>query len=353
MRPAWTSSSPTSTTTRASTSTGSTTTQICRAPRRDPGRGQGLVRSRPRVIAALMVERGEADALLCGWSAATTRSSATCAACSALDPGVQGAAAMTGGAQRPGRVVLHRHPRAGRSRPPSRSPRARCRRPTGSSCSASSRRSRCCRTPTSAATTTPGAQDARGAARDPRARAAGSWRSTARCMADTALGRGLRHRICPQHALKGRANLFVMPNLDAANIAYNMVRARDDRRRGARADPDGRLASRRTCLTPASTPRRVVNMTAIAAVEAQIRADAARGRGREVRVHQPGQFLHQVVVHPVMAGPGVDRGVEVEAGAHAQVVAVGVGDARHRAGWCRVRPGSSRARPHTAARRPW
>ena len=56
--------------------------------------------------------------------------------------------------QRTGRVVLPRHARAGGSRRPSRSPRARCRRATASSCSASNRRSRCCRTPTSAATTT-------------------------------------------------------------------------------------------------------------------------------------------------------------------------------------------------------
>ncbi len=111
-----------------------------------------------------------------------------------------------------------------------------------------------------------------------RARACRSWRSTARCKPiprwDEALARSASSR---NTTLSGRANLFVFPNLDAANIAYNMVR-RDDRRRGDRPDPDGRVDKPAHILTPASTARRVVNMTAIAAVDAQIRA--AQGEKR-------------------------------------------------------------------------
>jgi malate dehydrogenase (oxaloacetate-decarboxylating)(NADP+) len=88
-------------------------------------------------------------------------------------------------------------------------------------------------------------------------------------MADTAWDDDLRHRIMPNTTLKGRANLFVMPNLDAANITYNMVRVMTD---GVAIGPILMgIDQPAHVLTPASTPRRVVNMTAIAAVEAQIR----------------------------------------------------------------------------------
>ena len=93
--------------------------------------------------------------------------------------------------------------------------------------------------------------------------------------ADTAWDEELRHRIFPNTLLKGRANLFVMPNLDAANITYNMVRVMTD---GVAIGPILMgLDKPAHILTPASTPRRVVNMTAIAAVDAQIRASLGAG----------------------------------------------------------------------------
>jgi len=88
--------------------------------------------------------------------------------------------------------------------------------------------------------------------------------------ADAALDEGIRERIFPNSLLKGRANLFVLPNLDAANIAYNMVRVMTD---GVAIGPILMGVSKPAhVLTPASTVRRIVNMTALAAVEAQIRA---------------------------------------------------------------------------------
>ena len=88
-------------------------------------------------------------------------------------------------------------------------------------------------------------------------------------MADTAWDEGLRTRMFPHTTLTGRANLFVMPNLDAANITYNMVRMMTD---GVALGPILMgLDQPAHILTPASTSRRVINMTAIAAVEAQIR----------------------------------------------------------------------------------
>jgi malate dehydrogenase (oxaloacetate-decarboxylating)(NADP+) len=87
--------------------------------------------------------------------------------------------------------------------------------------------------------------------------------------ADTAWSEELRERMFPHSALRGRANLFVMPSMDAANITYNMVRVMTD---GVAIGPILMgIAQPAHILTPSSTVRRVVNMTAIAAVEAQIR----------------------------------------------------------------------------------
>jgi len=88
-------------------------------------------------------------------------------------------------------------------------------------------------------------------------------------MADTAWNEELRLRMMPNTTLKGRANVFVLPDLDAANIAYNLVRVMTD---GVAIGPILMgLDQPAHILTPSSTPRRVVNMTAIAAMEAQIR----------------------------------------------------------------------------------
>jgi len=90
--------------------------------------------------------------------------------------------------------------------------------------------------------------------------------------ADTALNEDIRTRIFPHSLLRGRANVFVFPNLDAANIAYNMVRQfTEDVAIGPILMGVSKPAH---VLTPASTVRRVVNMTSIACVEAQIRAQA-------------------------------------------------------------------------------
>ena len=90
---------------------------------------------------------------------------------------------------------------------------------------------------------------------------------------DAALNQEIRDRIFPDSRLKGSANLLVLPNLDAANTAYNLTRAMTD---GIGIGPVLMgMAKPAHVLTPSATVRRVVNMTAIAAVEAQIRA--ARG----------------------------------------------------------------------------
>jgi malate dehydrogenase (oxaloacetate-decarboxylating)(NADP+) len=89
--------------------------------------------------------------------------------------------------------------------------------------------------------------------------------------ADTALSQLLRDKKLPGSRLKGEANVLVMPNLDAANIAYQMTRMLAD------ALPVGPillgLARPAHILSTAVTARGVVNMTAIAVAEAQDRAE--------------------------------------------------------------------------------
>jgi malate dehydrogenase (oxaloacetate-decarboxylating)(NADP+) len=94
--------------------------------------------------------------------------------------------------------------------------------------------------------------------------------------ADLALNPELRERVFPNSRLSGRANVFVFPNLAAANIAFNMSRVMCD---GVVIGPILMgVAKPAHVLTPQATVRRVVNMSAIACVEAQIRAEAERAR---------------------------------------------------------------------------
>jgi malate dehydrogenase (oxaloacetate-decarboxylating)(NADP+) len=84
---------------------------------------------------------------------------------------------------------------------------------------------------------------------------------------DSALSEVLRDRVLPHSRLKSTANVLIMPNLDAANIAYQVIKVLAD------ALPVGPIligpARPAHILTPSVTARGVLNMTAVAAVEAQ------------------------------------------------------------------------------------
>ncbi|MEM7214214.1 MAG: NADP-dependent malic enzyme [Pseudomonadota bacterium] len=83
---------------------------------------------------------------------------------------------------------------------------------------------------------------------------------------DTALDETVREKVFPHSRLKGKANLLVFPNLDAANITMNAVKATTD---GLHVGPIILGAKRPAhILAPAVTSRGVLNMTAIAAVQA-------------------------------------------------------------------------------------
>jgi malate dehydrogenase (oxaloacetate-decarboxylating)(NADP+) len=84
---------------------------------------------------------------------------------------------------------------------------------------------------------------------------------------DTALDSKLRAKIMPQSTLKGDANLLVMPNIEAANIAYNVVKTAAGS--GIAIGPVLLGCARPVhILTPSATVRRIVNMTALCVVDA-------------------------------------------------------------------------------------
>jgi malate dehydrogenase (oxaloacetate-decarboxylating)(NADP+) len=88
---------------------------------------------------------------------------------------------------------------------------------------------------------------------------------------ESALVPAFRQRVFPHSRLTGEANVLIMPNIEAANIAYQMIKVLGD------ALPVGPIlmgaARPAHILTPSTTARGVVNMTAFAAVEAQQAAE--------------------------------------------------------------------------------
>ena len=87
---------------------------------------------------------------------------------------------------------------------------------------------------------------------------------------DAALNEAIRDNLFPNSRLKGSANLLIMPSLDAANIAFNLVKSVGE------GLPVGPIlvgtAAPAHILTPSVTARGVVNMSAIAVVDTQDRA---------------------------------------------------------------------------------
>jgi malate dehydrogenase (oxaloacetate-decarboxylating)(NADP+) len=84
---------------------------------------------------------------------------------------------------------------------------------------------------------------------------------------DAALSADIRAKLYPAAQLQGEANLLVMPNLDAANIAYNLLKITGGG--GITIGPILLGCARPVhIVTPSATVRRIVNMTALASVGA-------------------------------------------------------------------------------------
>ncbi|KPK32247.1 MAG: malic enzyme [Betaproteobacteria bacterium SG8_40] len=84
---------------------------------------------------------------------------------------------------------------------------------------------------------------------------------------DAALSEAIRDRMHPDSKLRGEANLLIMPNMDAANIAFNLLKMAGGE--GITVGPILLGAAKPVhILTPTATVRRLVNMTALAVVDA-------------------------------------------------------------------------------------
>ncbi|UJW80208.1 NADP-dependent malic enzyme [Hydrogenophaga sp. SL48] len=86
---------------------------------------------------------------------------------------------------------------------------------------------------------------------------------------DVALDADARQTIMPRSTLKGDANLLVCPNIDAANIAYNLLKTASG---GGIAIGPMLLGVAKPVhiLTASATVRRIVNMTALTVAEANV-----------------------------------------------------------------------------------
>jgi len=84
---------------------------------------------------------------------------------------------------------------------------------------------------------------------------------------DAALDAAYRAELMPRSTLTGEANLLVLPNIDAANISYNLLKTAAG---GGIAIGPVLLGAAKPAhiLTPSATVRRIVNMTALTVADA-------------------------------------------------------------------------------------
>ena len=88
--------------------------------------------------------------------------------------------------------------------------------------------------------------------------------------ADAALAEQIRHHALPDSTLTGTANLLIFPNIDAANIAYNLVKAT-----GEAVTVGPMLLGLEKPLhiaVPSTTARGITNLSAVAAMQAALAA---------------------------------------------------------------------------------
>ncbi len=233
-----------------------------------PAGAKAVVRSRSTVVAALMVERGEADAMICGIVGRYHKKLRHILDVISLDPGVGSPSAMTAVANDKGVFFfLDTHVQI--------DPTAE--QLAEATLQAAYRLKLFGITPKIALISHSnfGSHDSPSALKLRRVRelvlaAQPKIEIEGEMHADAALNEDIRNKLFPNSLLSGRANLFICPNIDAANIAYNITRQMTE---GVAIGPILMGVDKPVhILTPVSTVRRIVNMTALAAVEAQIRA---------------------------------------------------------------------------------
>jgi malate dehydrogenase (oxaloacetate-decarboxylating)(NADP+) len=243
-----------------------------------PSMAKAIVRSRGTVIAALMVNRGEADAMICGVVGRFHNKLRHVVDVIGLAPGARCASAMSAVACDKGvffftDTYVQSDPSAEEIASSALMAAQRLQifgiQPRVALLSRSSFGTHGDRS----------AQKMRDALAIIQARAPG-LEVDGEMHADAALDPKLRERIMPDSPLTGAANLLVFPNLDSAHISFNMMRVMTD---GIGLGPILMgLAKPCYVMTSSSTVRRLINMSALAVVEAQIRermAEEAKAGG--------------------------------------------------------------------------
>lgn len=92
--------------------------------------------------------------------------------------------------------------------------------------------------------------------------------------ADTALSESVRKSLMPNSTLKGDANLLIMPNIEAANISFNLLKVLGE---GIPIGPVLLGVSKPSyILTPSVTTRGILNVSALASVAVQAAEDQQR-----------------------------------------------------------------------------
>jgi len=92
---------------------------------------------------------------------------------------------------------------------------------------------------------------------------------------DAALSETVRKAAFPGTTLSGEANLLIMPNVEAANITYNLLKMIGGE--GVTVGPFLLGAAKPVhILTPAATVRRIINMTAVASANANVERNVAK-----------------------------------------------------------------------------
>jgi malate dehydrogenase (oxaloacetate-decarboxylating)(NADP+) len=86
--------------------------------------------------------------------------------------------------------------------------------------------------------------------------------------ADSALVEQIRHQALPDSTLQGVANLLIFPNIDSANIGFNLVKAVAE---GVTVGPILLGQARPLHIAvPSTTARGIINLSAVAAMEAAL-----------------------------------------------------------------------------------
>lgn len=95
--------------------------------------------------------------------------------------------------------------------------------------------------------------------------------------ADAALDEAVRNRVFPNSRLSGQANLLIFPNLEASNTAFNLLKVLGN---GLSVGPMLVGAAKAAhILTPSVTSRGIINMSALAVVDAQSRTNQISDKG--------------------------------------------------------------------------